>query len=331
LAISPDGALYFHYPCFDGLVSAAVAWDYLETTEDWRIEDLSPVNYHLQRTWLETPLPPRAAVVDFLYHPDAAFWADHHATSFLTEEVRRTYERLRSERYLLYDSASPSCAMLLWKRFGASSSDEPRFGEMVRWADRIDAARYETVEEAVFGSSAALEINATLSFDGDPDYGKRLLRSMRTMTLGEVAELPEVRARSADIRSRTELGLREVKGTIRLTHGDIAAFEANPGRESTVNRYSAYHFFPGARYSVALVNSGEDSKLTAMRNPWLDFEGVDLGPIFKKYGGGGHKRVASVVIRRSSGLDPRSVQREIVEEISMLDQGAVPKGTRALA
>lgn len=330
MAVSRSAALYFHYPCFDGLVSATIAWDYLESTKRWRMDDLLPVNYDRQNTWLETPLPERAAVVDFLYHPDAQFWADHHLTSFLTEDARRTFERLRSERCLMYDSASPSCALLLWKHLRPQLSDRTRLGEMVRWADRIDAARYKTVDEAVFGSNAAMEINATLAFDGDPEYGKRLLRSMRTMTLREVAATPEVHARFMDVRNRTEHGLQEVKRTIRLT-GDIAVFEANASESMTVNRYSAYHFYPKARYSVGLIYGPHDAKVTAMRNPWLDFKSVDLGPIFKKYGGGGHQRVASVVLRNDGRLNPPSVLAEIVGEISARERMTQPEAVRALA
>ncbi len=44
--------LYFHYPCFDGIVSAALAWEFLETQKGWRVGELCPVNYTVRNTWL---------------------------------------------------------------------------------------------------------------------------------------------------------------------------------------------------------------------------------------------------------------------------------------
>jgi nanoRNase/pAp phosphatase (c-di-AMP/oligoRNAs hydrolase) len=34
-----------------------------------------------------------------------------------------------------------------------------------------------------------------------------------------------------------------------------------------------------------------------MRNPWRRFKSVPLGQIFSQYGGGGHQRVASVLLK----------------------------------
>jgi hypothetical protein len=73
--------LYFHSPCFDGIASAVLAWDFLEERSGWRTPALHPVNYDVRQTWLEKLLDRPAAVVDFLYHPDVEFWADHHLTS----------------------------------------------------------------------------------------------------------------------------------------------------------------------------------------------------------------------------------------------------------
>lgn len=317
--MSTDGALLLHFPCFDGLVSAALARDYLETHAGWRSTEFGFVNYNQQTTWLESRLPPVAAVVDFLYHPDAVFWADHHGTTFASPEAARHFASRGSGRTLLYDRSSPSCAMLLWNHFGEMSSDRERYGEMAAWADRIDSARYASVEEAVFGESPAMRINASLSVDATPQYGEFLLRCMRTMTLAEIAASPEVEPKAADVRRRTELGLADVAAAAHRRHGTIAVFAGTPSDGAQINRYSLFHFFPDARYSVALIDGSGGWKVTAMRNPWLEFESVDLGSIFRSYGGGGHQRVASAVLARASGLDPEHILSSIVNEIHESD------------
>jgi len=234
-----DGTLFVHYPCFDGLVSGAIASDYLETNRGWTIGRIVTVNYDRQASWLAEELPQNSAVVDFLYHPAATFWADHHATTFLNDEVRISFECYLRERIHLYDRTAPSCAKLLWDHFGAVSSDVERYGEMAYWANRTDSAEYASVEEAIFGTSPALQINATLALRNDSEYGIRLLRSMRTMTLAQIAALPEVRSKADEVRERTEIGLRDIASAVRLEPSGIAVFEARPSENAIINRSRA--------------------------------------------------------------------------------------------
>jgi hypothetical protein len=53
-AESPQAAdaatLFFHYPCFDGLISAVIAWDYLETHQAWQVVFFSPRLFVFIRT-----------------------------------------------------------------------------------------------------------------------------------------------------------------------------------------------------------------------------------------------------------------------------------------
>ncbi len=109
----PTATLYFHSPCFDGIVSAVLAWDFAEAVLKWKVGDLQPVNYQRRTSWLSQPLHQPCAVVDFLYHPQATFWADHHSTAFLTAEAEDDFEHRRSP-YLIYDDAADACAKLLW-------------------------------------------------------------------------------------------------------------------------------------------------------------------------------------------------------------------------
>jgi len=56
-------------------------------------------------------------------------------------------------------------------------------------------------------------------------------------------------------------------------------------------------------------------KITAMRNPWREFRSVRLGNIFQKYGGGGHDRVASLLLPYERVDDAKILLHRIVADI----------------
>lgn len=309
--------LYFHSPCFDGVVSCVLAWDFLEVSQGWSIEDIYPVNYDIRPTWLSQELHKPAAVVDFLYHPQAEFWADHHVTTFLTEEANKHFERRKSP-WLVFDKLSGSCALLLWSHFAnAFSYRNPHYQKLVEWADKIDSAQYTSVDEAVFGRHPALQINLSLSVKDGTAYYNDLVRLLRRGTLEQVAELPEVRARSEQVGSMIRAGLERFADRSRLDQDGIAVFDVDSS-DVIISRYAPYYFFPQARYSVGMVRSAKIAAITAMRNPWRDFPSVPLGEIFSRFGGGGHQRVAALVLtgqrRRDASLTLDQIIREIRKE-----------------
>ena len=184
-----EGAtLYLHYPCFDGVISSVLAWEFLEG-QGWKFTKFCPVNYGLRRTWPSTKLETPCAVVDFLYHPDAQFWADHHPTTFITEDLRRGFEK-RTDPLLFYDNQAGSCASLLWRKLSSHFGKESdRYRELVDWAEKIDSARYATVNEAVLGNASALQVNLSLILGNSSDYCEFLVRALRKHPLSVVAIL----------------------------------------------------------------------------------------------------------------------------------------------
>lgn len=227
---------------------------------------------------------------------------------------------------MFYDDCSGSCALLLWRNFAEFLKDHYHYGEMVEWAEKIDSAAYSSVEEAVLGMAPALEINFSLIMGNGQEYCEFLVRQLRYRTLGEVAQLPEVRVRVQEVRRRMNLGLNRLKNTIKLEPGGIAVFEAEQTEEDIISRYAPYYFYPDARYSIGLVRSAKGAKITAMRNPWRNFASISLGKLFEEHGGGGHQRVASVLLRSISYLDGQKLLQQLVGELrsqdALLSEGA---------
>lgn len=288
--------LHFHSPCFDGIISAVLMHDFLSLRYPDHAVTLHSVNYHLNDSWATSSLEKPCAIVDFLYHPDAQIWFDHHSTTFLSPALKEDFLDRRSPT-LVYEPTFTSCALLLWQHLEEVRNLGANHFEKVQAADRIDSARYDSPEEAVFSTAPALRINAALAFGkGAEQYSERLVTELRSQSLDEVAESIEVRARYAGFEKLRDRGLQRLREAARLDDEDIVVFDVD-GSDVAISRYGSFLFFPQARYSLGLVRHGVRGKITAMRNPWLDFPSVPLGEIFSKFGGGGHQRVASTRIQ----------------------------------
>lgn len=313
------GKIYFHSPCFDGIVSAVLVWDFLEKRDGWVSLVLRAVNYDKRDSWLRNPLEEPNAVVDFLYHPGAQFWADHHPTTFLTDAARRDFFGKRENQRLIYDPGAGSCAALLWDRlyklFGHRSD---RYRELVEWADKIDSARYSSVEEAMSATVPALRIAKGLGVRRTQGYSESVVGALREKSLAEVAELPEVRARSAEAERLTVLGWDRLKQAVRLEEGGIAVFDVD-ARDVFISRYGAFGLFPEARYAAGIVRLGDSAKITVMRNPWRDFPCPPLGEIAEKLGGGGHRRIGSISLRGDRIALARSVLNKFLKEMRLAE------------
>ena len=308
--------VYLHFPCFDGVISAVLACEYLERKQGWKTGDIAPVNYSGRETWTSQPLAKPAAVVDFLYHPDADFWADHHQTTFLTPELEAHCRRMDSAN-LLYDAGASSCAEVIWRK-SFRLLREPRFREMVEWARRIDGAHYDSVEEAVLGDTPALRISFSFLRDSSADYCRFLVESLRSKSFAEVAASRHVAECYLSVRKAIRNGQQLFRKASRLEKDGIVVFHVEDTGNALLSRYAPYLDYPEARYSVGITDTGHGAKITAMRNPWRRFRSVPLGQIFSHYGGGGHQRVASVLLK-----DRQEAKQTLVSILSDLRSASV--------
>jgi len=317
--------LYFHSPCFDGIVSAVLMSDYLVAARS--IEDIAlhVVNYHLRGTWKEFHLQQPSVVVDFLYHPEATVWFDHHLTTFLDRELEASYE-CRKGPEIVYDNSAGSCAGLLWRHLWQNFQYRDfSHAEKVSWAEKIDAARYESPIEAIRSEAPALRISAALAIGDREEFPKFLVGKLRSGTLAEVAELPDTRELSERFFLLSRIGLERFRENAHLTTDGIVTFDVD-GTDAIVSRYAPFYVFPEARYSVGIVRSRSGGKLTAMRNPWSEFVSVPLGEVFSRLGGGGHRRVASAMLDSTRCSEAPVLIASVLDAIRAAE--AIPEESR---
>src|SRR5271155_4749866 len=104
--------IYFHND-FDGRASAAVMLAFLRSRGD-DIEHFIPVKYDIipvgtKKQWLDDKFLEKnklfrgkhnpAIIVDFPYHPQAAFWFDHHLRPFRKPGWEKKFKSDREHRY----------------------------------------------------------------------------------------------------------------------------------------------------------------------------------------------------------------------------------------
>jgi hypothetical protein len=293
-------SIYYHSPCFDGIVSALIMVTVLaKSGSTYR---LRPVGYDRRKQWLSSKLFTPAIVVDFPYHPDATFWADHHDTTFLSTEHKAHFDRRKDHESLLFRPHMEACADLLWHRFGALLGRPRALEFLVRRASAIDAAKYPTVNEAVLPRDPANQVNASLSLRDADRFGAKMVEALRTTPLSSLIKRPDVHHRIAMTATLTKLGLQRVTRAAQMSEDGIAQFSVSE-RGVVINRYSAFYIYPEAQFSLATVRGHRGHKITLMRNPWIEFAHPHLGLLASRFGGGGHSRIGSILLSRDHSID----------------------------
>jgi nanoRNase/pAp phosphatase (c-di-AMP/oligoRNAs hydrolase) len=309
----PRFCAYYHRD-FDGVVSAALVLRWFKKEQQAEVNELRAVDYG--EPWSERQLTKPNVVVDFLYHPDATYFWDHHSSPFLSSKWSSHYEeRKKRKDTVWWDPARPSCASLIADTLPSLDLD-PDVSELVQWATRIDAARYSSVDQVFAAEAPALQLNLALVSAPD-DFYASVVRLLVENPLHSAAKSP-------DIQSRTErarlLQRRELEHFQEQIHSrDLIVSADTSDRILYYSRYAPYYFLPNAFYSVVLHREVSGYKILCMRNPWREFDSLDLAGLCRPYGGGGHPRVAAIRLKRE---DKELAKRILLELEGKLNEHA---------
>ena len=87
-------SVYFHKD-FDGVCSAALFSEILESFSFCSRGEIAliGVDYDIKSEWRSRSLSSPNAVLDFLFHPEANWWFDHHASTFPDKRAKRKYRQ----------------------------------------------------------------------------------------------------------------------------------------------------------------------------------------------------------------------------------------------
>ena len=273
---------------FDGMVSGAVLAHILQEQGEKPL--LKSVNYDERAGWETFEEGRRFALVDFHFHPRAEYWFDHHPTTFLSEELRAQYEP--SERWN-WDEESPSCPPLILRHAQEHFGYEPpdRFMEAAHWSDIIDAARFESVDQAIFGEDPALRLMRALIASPNPAWVDELATALITESLSDVAlraDVEKVYGRAARNRDKA---LDQFPPTVLWNRGGVLFYDAASSKIRR-ERFAPFYHHPEVSYAVGVIPTRAGFHITCGENPWKQpTNGVHVGEMMEEYGGGGHRAV----------------------------------------
>jgi hypothetical protein len=306
-----SGTITIHYHRdFDGMVSAAILAHCLRARgEQPRWVGL---NYDQRAQWEGFQAGQRFAIVDFHFHPRALYWFDHHPTTFLSPALRAQYAPSDCWQW---DETSPSCPPIILRHAELHWGLAPaaRFVEMARWSDVIDAARFASIDQALFGDDPALRISRALAAAPAPDWSDSLVKDMVDGSLAALAARADVERAFQRAAKNRDLALRQFPPTVDSTEAGVVLYDASSNKIRR-ERFAAFFHHKEALYAVGVIPTRSGFHVTAGQNPWnAPSLGLHLGTVMETHGGGGHRSVGGA--NAPSLEDARRIAREVAAQL----------------
>ena len=262
------------------------------------------------------------AIVDFKYSPSPriTWWFDHHLSAFLTpaDQQRFQAEQQQGNTRHFYDPNYTSCtsfiAHIARTHFGFDASP---VAELVRWADIVDGALYESPQAAVEMAAPAMKLTLVIESSQDPAFIPKLIPLLTAMSLAEVLQQPFVAELLPPLLERHHRSLAVIGERTEVRDGTLY-FDITDQPLEGYNKFVPYFLHPDATYSVGLSKSSFRTKVAVGSNPWTKAQPdqmLNLAQICERYGGGGHARVGAISFPPDKGDLARVAAAEILSEL----------------
>ncbi|MGA3071454.1 MAG: DHH family phosphoesterase, partial [Terracidiphilus sp.] len=254
--------------------------------------------------------------------PRVTWWFDHHLSAFLTPQDEQSFLDCKrnpecSGRKFFdpdYTSCTGFLAHIAATRFGF---DTAPVAELIRWANIVDGAQYESAESAVEMAAPAMKLTLIIESTQDPEFIPRLIPLLTQMTLAEVLSQPFVADLLPPLLERHQEAIQLIRDRSVERNGTIF-FDITDQPQEGYNKFIPYYLHPQATYSIGLSKSSFRTKVSVGSNPWTKADPakmVNLAVVCERYGGGGHARVGAISFPPDQGDRAREAAAEIVAEL----------------
>ena len=318
--------VFYHDKCFDGACSASLfARFHRECIAPDATYEYRGLVHRAGALFNEADFTgDENAIVDFKYSasPKITWWFDHHLSAFLTPEDQLDYKRgIADGQYVnrrFYDPNYISCTSFLAHiastKFGF---DAKPVAELVKWADIVDGALYESPQAAVEMADAAMKLTLIIESTQDPEFLPRLIPLLTSMPLDAVLCEGFVAKLLPPLLERHEESIALIRDRSESKDGTIY-FDISDKPMEGYNKFIPYYLHPEATYSIGLSKSSFRTKISVGSNPWTKADPekmVNLATICERYGGGGPARVGAISFPPNREDEARKAAQEIVAEL----------------
>jgi hypothetical protein len=264
------------------------------------------------------------AIVDFKYSasPRITWWFDHHLSAFLTPQDHQHFLACQQDpvcaAHKFFDPTYTSCtgflAHIASTKFGF---DTAPVADLIRWADIVDGARYESPQAAVEMAAPAMKLTLIIESTQDPAFIPRLIPLLTEMPLAEILNQPFIAPLLPPLLDRHRAAIELIRSRAEEKDGTIF-FDITDHPLEGFNKFIPYYLYPNATYSIGLSKSSFRTKVAVGSNPWTKADPkkmLNLAEICERYGGGGHARVGAISFSPVKEEQARAAAAEIVAEL----------------
>ena len=264
------------------------------------------------------------AIVDFKYSPSPkiTWWFDHHLSAFLTSADQQQFKQgiedgsFSNRRFFdpTYTSCTSLIAHIAATKFGF---DAGPVSELIRWADIVDGALYQSPQFAVEMAEPAMKLTLVIESTQDPEFIPRLIPLLTSMPFAQILEEPFVAELLPPLLERHQESISLIRERSESKEGTIY-FDISDQQLEGYNKFIPYYLHPESTYSIGLSKSSFRTKVSVGSNPWTKAapdKMVNLAAICERYGGGGHARVGAISFPPDRSDEARKAAAEIVEEL----------------
>ncbi len=318
--------VFYHDKCFDGACSASLFTRFhRECIATGAAYEYHGLVHRAGALFDESEFTgDENAIVDFKYSssPRITWWFDHHLSAFLTPADQQNFLACKQDpdcsRRKFFDPTYTSCTSFLAHvastQFGFDT--EP-VAELIRWADIVDGALYESPEAAVEMAAPAMKLTLIIESTQDPEFIPRLIPLLTAMPLSEVLSQPFVADLLPPLLERHKEAVELIRSRAEERDGTIF-FDITDHPLEGFNKFIPYYLYPDATYSIGLSKSSFRTKVAVGSNPWTKADPakmVNLAAVCERYGGGGHARVGAISFPPDQADKARAAAKEIVTQL----------------
>ncbi|MHB8077244.1 hypothetical protein [Desulfosporosinus fructosivorans] len=279
--------IFFHRD-FDGLVSAAILTKILTLNGKFSDFDYHPVDYDSKDNWLNNRIASPCAVLDFLYHPDALYYFDHHNTSFLNKSLKDNFVEDNNH---FWDPSFKSTPSLLKFKF-KDQFDFERYSDLIEWANKIDSAEYSSPSEIYDYKNTYIVLNKLITHYYNNDQKIiQILNALLDPTLDDY--INSERQVLSNIISEERYFMDIIYE--RMIIKNNTCFFDQSDINISFQRYLSYLYYPNIDYTVGILKKEKGFSVSIGFNPWKQNNAVNLGELASNFGGGGRKNVAGIL------------------------------------